>query len=222
MVLSLSLLFTVENVGGKLWRVIIVYNSGTFCYRDSSFTFSGGYLQFKVYPSNGSWFVITSLLAMNLTTPEKRGCLNAWLMPDKVVIYRYGCCPNVSMHIPPSKSALHTSQIYKYSSTTLWWNLATEWNTYARKKQHPAPCHSLLSSPFGISSVTPFCWLPSPLVGRKIQWLTCASFLPKQLWLASVVTATGQFHLLRHVRRETLTDGNWWQLAKWKMCRLPS
>ena len=55
---------------------------------------------------------------------------------------------------------------------------------------------------------------------QKIPWLTCASFLPKQLWLASVVTATGQFHFLRHLRRETLTDGNWWQLGKWKMCRL--
>ena len=86
--------------GKYRWKTVKSNNSGNFCYRDSSFTFSGGYLQFKVYPSNGSWFMITSLLAMNLTTPEKRGCLNAWLMPDKVVTYRYGCCPNVSMHIP--------------------------------------------------------------------------------------------------------------------------
>ena len=104
-----------------------------------------------------------------------------------------------------------------HSSTTLWWNPATEWNTYARKKKSSSTMPFITFFPiwnfFGY-------WIPSPLVSKKLQWLTCASFLPKQLWLASVLTATGQFHLLRHVRREALTDGNWWQLGKWKMCRL--
>ena len=136
----------------------------------------------------------------------------------------HGWCPVwlLSNAYTQSKPALHTSQIYKHSSTTLWWNPATEWNTYARQKKTSTTMPFITFFPIWIffRLYIPFCWLPSPLVSRKIQWLTCASFLPKQLWLASVVTATGQFNLLRHVRRETLTDGNWWQLGMWTMCRL--
>lgn len=114
------------------------------------------------------------------------------------------------MHIPNLNP--HCIRV-KYKNILVqhfWWNPATEWNTYARKKKLPAPCHSLLSSPFGNFFGYSLLLITLTTCPQKIPWLTCASFLPKQLWLASVVTATGQFHLLRHVRRELLmaTDGN--------------